>query len=463
MPTKIHPDETPRPYTVRMMGDALRSSFRTSISERRRRMGLEVERVIVEAKDGSPMTAARRKELIEGVAAADPAWVLNGEQTLWKQNNGYPLSIQRELGISIVEFAGAPHTSLEALELELRENLPTITRTARELGLLDLGSGISPYAVPDERQMTPGRRYRAFRPFLGDLIYLHTISAVVHPNIEVSLEEVPRLMEMLKRYIPPISAVFGNSPIYMGRDSGRSSVREGFWDQMTWKYLQLVGIPPKVESMHDVLDMVLDMPAFVTSKGKDYLAYREPTTLRSVIGNGSADAYSVEHHERAVTVIPGREELYTQLGALRHCVRPRIGESDGEVKGRLEVRIADTPRSISGIMSIAAIVRGLVANADAAMERLAMHGDDTIGAARVSAIDSGLKGAYDGEPMLEVARDMVRLALEGLRLAGENERYLAYAQEIVDSGTNMADMQRRNFHEMPRSRYLRSIEAVLRD
>ncbi|MDE1852106.1 MAG: hypothetical protein KGH69_05510, partial [Candidatus Micrarchaeota archaeon] len=89
--------------------------------------------------------------------------------------------------------------------------------------------------------------------------------------------------------------------------------------------------------------------------------------------------------------------------------------------------------------------------------------DDTVGAARVSAIDSGLKGAYGNKPMLDAAKETCNIAFDGLKHIGENTDYLSYAQEIVGSGTNMADIQRRNFHSMSRQRYLRSIEAVLRD
>jgi glutamate--cysteine ligase len=95
------------------------------------------------------------------------------------------------------------------------------------------------------------------------------------------------------------------------------------------------------------------------------------------------------------------------------------------LKRFLEVRGADAvPPGLT--CSLPALWKGLLYDAEsraAAWDRLALHSPASRGAARADVARRGLAAQYGDEPMLEIARDLARIAREGLsRIAHEGRR-----------------------------------------
>ncbi|MDE1823666.1 MAG: hypothetical protein KGH50_05070, partial [Candidatus Micrarchaeota archaeon] len=247
----------------------------SAITEPTRRYGVEVEWLFVDRRTGEPIDIETRKKVVCGIANYGEGWEAVDAHRLKKGINGNTATIGKELGKSIIELADVPSDRLSVMKAHLVENARAIFDAVEPLNVMKLGTGLHPYALPDERQLMEDPRYKAFEPMLGKNLYLHTITAAVHVHVEVGKEEVARVMNMLAAYVPVIAAIYANSPIYKGRDSGMSSRREYNWDQQYGKYPTIVGIPPLFTDLEDVLMKSIDLPSYVTTRGDDYLVYQD--------------------------------------------------------------------------------------------------------------------------------------------------------------------------------------------
>lgn len=425
------------------------------ITEPTRRYGVEVEWLFVDRKTGEPIDMHLREQVIKGIASYGEGWQAVDEHSLRKGINGNTATIGKELGKSIIELADVPSDRLSVMKAHLVENTRAIFDAVAPLEVMKLGTGLHPYAIPDERQIMQGPRYTAFKPMLGRNIYLHTITAAVHVHVEVGKEEVARVMNMLSAYVPIIAAIYANSPIYMGRDSGMSSRREYNWDEQYANYPSIVGIPPLFSGIEDVMLKSMDLPSYVTARSDDYLVYQDqPGTLRRFVDKGSTVARSV-YDGRDIELTPTMEDLYTHLGTIRWNVRAR--------EKTVELRIVDSQQSVDRIISLVGLVKGLVANMEKAEELAGQYSVEQRKEARADALVRGLDAQYAGEDIKEVASRMFRIAWEGLRIAHEpNPEVLAYPEFMVRTGRNVADVHRDAYRAMGREEFLKSLEFSLR-
>ena len=126
---------------------------------------------------------------------------------------------------SALELATVPHTTVGAAAAQLADLRAGLGATLDALGCRAAVAGTHPTARWEDIEVSPGARYQFVHASMRELARreptfgLHVHVAV--PEAEAAL----RALNALRRHIPVLLALSGNSPFWQGRDSGLASAR----------------------------------------------------------------------------------------------------------------------------------------------------------------------------------------------------------------------------------------------
>ena len=195
---------------------------------------------------------------------------------------------------------------------------------------------------------------------------------------------------------PIVSAIFANSSLSEGKANGFVSRRLHIWQNTDPDRTGMLGFAYDEDfGYRRYVEWVLDVPMFFLVRGGEYRP-ANGITFRRFLESGLGD-------ERA-TLADWERHLTTVFPEVR-------------LKKVLEMRGADAvPRGLT--CSLPALWKGLLYDAQSraeAWERLRIHPLAAREAARADVARRGLGARYGDEPVLEVARDLARLARDGLR------------------------------------------------
>jgi glutamate--cysteine ligase len=325
-----------------------------------------------------------------------------------------------------LEFSTAPRSTLTEAANDLRGHLERLmsvsAKSARWLGL-----GMHPLSGLDEVPWIPRERYRIMSRRLrakGDLAHLMMkLTAGVQVNLDFcGDEEASSMFRAAQGVTSLVTALLANSPVSNGRPNGWKSYRTHIWTRTDPDRCGL--IPQAFEGDGMTLDAwlehALDIPVLFIVREGHYLEVVNKTFRQFMergFGNWRATLDDWKLH--LTTIFP--EERY---------------------KTYLEVRGADSC-SLDRTVACAALWKGLLYSADARAaawelvrdlkweERLELHD---------ACAQDGLEGRVGRLRVLELAREVVAIAEQGLRdparIAPEKdeERYLAPMQEIAAEG-----------------------------
>lgn len=132
-----------------------------------------------------------------------------------------------------IEYAAPPLPSAALLATHLDEILPPLCDEAARRDIELLGRGIDPRTPLDHaRLLLPGTRYTTLHRYLsaigeaGPRMMLQT--AAIQVNVELE-PWFPMRWRLLNSAAPYLTALFANSSIYDGRDTGYASYRARQW------------------------------------------------------------------------------------------------------------------------------------------------------------------------------------------------------------------------------------------
>jgi len=303
-----------------------------------------------------------------------------------------------------LELSGAPLRTIHQTCDEFHTHLDLMRRVSQPLGIVWLGLGIHPIHRIDEIPVMPKARYRIMRDYLptrgsrGLVMMFQT--ATVQANFDYASEsDLVEKLRMALGVSPIVSAIFANSSISEGRANGFVSKRLDAWE----------GTDPDRTGMlpfafdpdfgyRRYVEWALDIPMFFIVREGRY----EPAkglTFREFLDRG--------HRGLRPTLADFDRHLTTLFPDVR-------------VKKIIEVRGADAvPPGLT--CSLPAVWKGLLYDADAraaarALVDFGTH-EDRLGARRDVA-HHGLAASYGKHAVLDLARELVQIAREGLRRIG---------------------------------------------
>ncbi|MGC6484534.1 MAG: glutamate--cysteine ligase [Candidatus Puniceispirillales bacterium] len=402
------------------------------------RIGTEHEKFLFERQGlARPAYEGDRgvRALLQGLAD-EHSWtpIMEGEHIIGlKDNEGG--SITLEPGGQF-ELSGAPLENLHQTCDETNRHLTHLRAATARLGLGMLGVGFDPKWSRADIPWMPKGRYRIMRnhmPKVGSLgLDMMLRTSTIQVNLDYADErDMARKFRTSLALQPVATAIFANSPFRDGKPGGLLSCRAEAWTDTD---PARCGVPACVFDpgfgYEQWVDYILDVPMYFLHVGDDY-----------------ADVAGLSFRDFMAGRLPGHEGKLPTIDDWADHITTAFPEV--RLKSYLEMRGADGgPWNM--ICALPALWTGLLYDDDAltAAEELAagLTAAD-VADARMEAARHGLRGEIGGRPMLEIARQMVRIAGEGLhrraRLdsSGNDETgFLNPIRQIVDSGTTRAEI-----------------------
>ncbi|HEX8282088.1 MAG TPA: glutamate-cysteine ligase family protein [Pyrinomonadaceae bacterium] len=384
------------------------------------------------ARARARITPAQVESVLAGFAPSSRDLVREGGAVV-EVNDGQMNRLTVEPG-GQVEFSGAPHRRLAEVEREMRRYLARLREVAEAGGLAFLAVGFDPLRSASEQQWFPKPRYEVMRPYLGGRgarawdMMCRTCS--VQANLDYgSREDLCKKFLVGNRLAPVVTAVFANSPFERGRPSGYKSTRAAAWLDTDPDRCGLA--PPALRD---------DFGA------EDYVAYAlgVPMIFAQREGRYLGDVTGVRFDEFLKGGRAGVEPLFGDWADHLTTIF-----TDARLKQHIEMRGADA-NDLETTMALQALWKGLLyddGSLDAALKLAPKLDASDAQLLRESVARDGLAARHAGVDVLELARETVGLAVEGLkRIAPGEVGYLdVLVSRVVTEGVCPADILLRNF------------------
>lgn len=247
---------------------ALRTDFVEGFGSTSQRVGLEFELLPLDPATGGqvPYDGGRSVQAVLHWLAATRGWTVVGSEPLLElERNGARLTL--EPGAQ-VELSGAPQDSIRAVAAELAAFVDDIREASRTFGISFLPIGLTPQSHPDQIVVIPKERYRIMTRYLkqqgADAWWMMRATAGMQVNLDAAdAAAAARLLRLLLRASPILTALFANSPVAEGCNSGWLSRREQIWlavDPARCGYPPL-SINPAA-TLDDYIEWALEAPMF---------------------------------------------------------------------------------------------------------------------------------------------------------------------------------------------------------
>jgi len=202
------------------------------------------------------------------------------------RENGQPIAVLKE-GASVtlepggqLELSGAPHRSLRAAREEIERHLQVLRTVSRPRRVRWLATGYRPFGSREEVPWMPKGRYAAMRKSLGPrgrlALDMMLMTATVQTNLDWSDErDLAAKVRAASSASPLVAALFANSPILAGRESGYHDFRYQVWRECDPDRCGL--LEPMFHedwSYESYVDWALGVPMLFVRRGTEYLDAR---------------------------------------------------------------------------------------------------------------------------------------------------------------------------------------------
>lgn len=179
-----------------------------------RSVGVEEEYLLVSARTGRPVAVAEAVlSIAQSASATGPS----------SATPPVYACLESELKQEQIEAVSPPCTSLDDIRQELIAGRLLADSAAQTVGARAVALGTS--AVPSESHVSPGPRYRAMASQFG-LTMKEQLTCGLHVHVGITGEdEGVAVLDRIRPWLPVLLAISGNSPLWMGDDTGYSSYR----------------------------------------------------------------------------------------------------------------------------------------------------------------------------------------------------------------------------------------------
>ena len=399
--------------------DALRGFFERGRPKSSRAVGAEFELLVVDRRTGreAPFEGKR------GVQAVLRMLLSKGEGWTPVSLDGQLVALEREDGATItlepgsqLEFSTPPRNGALEVDADLRAFVAEFRRAMQGSELALTGIGLNPYSATREVRLGPKKRYLIMDEYLskrGSLaldMMRRTLS--VHVTFDFRDEaEVVAMQRTAFAVTPVVVAMFASSAYERLRPNGFRSFRWEVWhDTDPDRCGILPGVFDPDFSFDRYVERVLDLPLIFTLKDKVYRAARGLPARKWFAG----DVAALEGHEG---LAPHPDDLEWVINQSFRDVR---------LRRYLECRAADFP-SPALVTAPVALWTGLLYDERSraeAWELLASLDDAERRRLSRAVAKEALAATTNGRSVLSLAKDLARLAREGLVRRGLGEERL---------------------------------------
>jgi glutamate--cysteine ligase len=421
---------------VRGIGDLVRYFADRERPRDEWKVGLEHEKVLLRAGTLEPVPydgAGGVADVLRGFSRFGYQPFEEDGRIIAAQKTGLTVSIEPG---GQIELSGRPFQDVHVVARELDRHLEKCRAIAEENRVEFLAVGYRPWGTAETAPWMPKNRYAVMRPFLAERGRLAPDMMAMTASAQASFDfageaDLADKLRVALAIQPVVTALYANSPVVHGRDSGWKSFRTAVWQETDRARSGLLAFPFEpgfdAEPYRRYAEWALDVPMIFLRRGGLYRA-TGGRTFRAFLAEGLDG-------ERP-TMADWEDHLTTLFPDVR-------------VKGVVEVRGADAC-DVGMTKALLALWKGLLYDREArawvwdAVRRYSLEErrDLAIAAGR-----SGLSGrAPDGRPIAELARMLVDAAAGGLcrqhccGQRGEDERvFLMPLEERAAARRSPAD------------------------
>ncbi len=343
-----------------------------------------------------------------------------------------------------LELSGAPLETIHQTCDEVNEHLREVKDVADGIGAGFIGLGAAPEWRHEQMPMMPKGRYRLMTDYMGRVgthgtqMMYRTCTVQVNLDFGSEADMVQKLRVALA--LQPVAvALFANSPFFEGKLNKHKS-----WRSRIWRSLDddRTGMLPFVFEdgfgFERWADYALDVPM--------YFVYRDGKYI-DALGQSFRDFL-----DGRLPALPGETPTLSDWADHLTTIFP-----EARIKKFIEMRGADGG-PWRRLCALPALWVGLTYDQtalDAAWDLAKGWDAETREAWRVAASVEGLDAEVNGQKMLDIARDVVAIARQGLKarakpgLGGmvQDERHFLHAlEDSLDTGKVPADELLDRYH-----------------
>lgn len=352
-----------------------------------------------------------------------------------------------------LELSGRPFLSTHDARDEMLRHIAQAKAIGAELGISWLGVGYRPFGTTATAPWMPKVRYGVMREYLptrGRLaLDMMLMTSTVQANYDFDSEaDMIRKMRAGMAVSSLVSAIYANSFLVNGEDSGFASYRYAVWNEVD---PDRCGLLPFVFDedfgYRRWVEYALDVPMFFVRRAGRYIKAHH-LTFRRYMAEGLG--------EHRATIGDFEDHLTTLFPEVR-------------LKSVIEVRGADVADAELN-SALGALWKGIFYDADAcaAAEALTagLSWEERLGLQRDVARE-GLRATTSKGRVLDLARELYGIAAGGLErigcrnAAGDDERaVLRPVEAILETGRAPADVWRERWHGELRRDPARLVDAM---
>ena len=336
-----------------------------------------------------------------------------------------------------LELSGAPLETIHQTCDEVNEHLREVKDIADEIGVGFIGLGAAPIWMHDQMPLMPKGRYKLMDAYMQKVGTTGTTmmrrTCTVQVNLDFASEaDMVQKMRVALALQPVATALFANSPFFEGKPNGHKS-----WRARVWRHLDAdrTGMLPFVFEdgfgFERYVQYALDVPM--------YFVYRDGRYI-DALGQSFRDFMVGK-----LPALPGQTPTLSDWADHLTTIFP-----EARVKKYIEMRGADGG-PWRRLCALPGFWVGLIYDQgalDAAWDLVKDWDPETRDALRVAASVDGLQAKVGKLSMLDLAREAVGIAEQGLiararpgagGLVPDETHFLNALKESVDSGKSPAD------------------------
>jgi glutamate--cysteine ligase len=179
-----------------------------------------------------------------------------------------------------IELSGRPFADVHVVAAELDRHLAKCQEIARDVGVEFLAVGYRPWGTPASSPWMPKNRYAVMRPFLaarGRLAPdMMAMTASAQASFDFSGErDMAEKLRVALAIQPALVALYANSPVVNGRESGWKSFRTAVWAETDPARCGLPAFPFEPgfddDAYRRYAEWALDVPMVFLRRGGGYV------------------------------------------------------------------------------------------------------------------------------------------------------------------------------------------------
>jgi glutamate--cysteine ligase len=399
------------------------------------RIGTEHEKFAFHRTDGSRLAHGGDDgihALLSGLSRFGWTLIREGDAVIGATKDGSNVSLEPG---GQVELSGMPLATIHETCAEVHAHLEQMKELDDELGVGMLGLGFDPKWRRDQVPWMPKGRYaimRAYMPKKGALgLDMMLRTCTIQVNLDFASE-----MDMVKKFrvglaLQPIAtALFANSPFTEGKPNGYLSYRAHVWtDTDPDRCGDLPFVFEEGFGFERYVDWMLDVPM--------YFVYRDGRYI---------DASGQSFRDFMAGKLPALPGAKATMGDWADHLTTAF--PDVRLKRYLEMRGADGG-PWARICALPALWTGLLYDAsalDAAWDLVKNWTAEERTTLKAEVPLRALKASFRGKPLLDVAREVLRISEAGLKarakddgLGQDETAFLDTLKRIADSGITPAE------------------------